>query len=175
MPIPKKITNYLDKQNLKYNVLEHRKVYTGLDKARTLKTKENVVGKTVVLKLDKFYLIALLAVNRSIDLEKIIKKSEIVFNKKIKKASFAQEKWIKENLKGMKEGAIPPFGDVWKLRTFIDKSFLDKNKKIILNSGDHRNSIETTPNSFKKIIEDPVIFIFSKARVKLKKKIKKKK
>jgi len=27
--------------------------------------------------------------------------------------SFASEKWIKENIKGVKQGATPSFGDIW--------------------------------------------------------------
>ena len=121
MAIPKKIINFLDKSGIKYEVIDHRKVYTAIDKARTLKIKEKVIGKTVILKVNKLSIIVLISVDRILNLDKIKKALDSQLEKKVKKISFASEKWIKENLKGMKEGMIPPLGSIWGLSVLIDK------------------------------------------------------
>jgi len=163
MAIPKKIINFLEKSKIKYEVVNHRKVFTAIDKARTLKIKENKIGKTVILKADKLFFITLTSADRILNLDKINKIISARLDKKIKKISFASEKWIRENLKGMKQGMIPPFGVIWKLLLLVDKEFL-KNSKLIINSGDHRQSIQLTASSLKKLLPEIVGESFSKKR-----------
>ena len=70
---------------------------------------------------------------------------------------------MKKNLKGVKEGANPPFGNLYKLKTFVDRGLM-LNKKIIINSGDNKSSIKINPLILKKIIPDLVIGNFTKKR-----------
>ena len=177
MKIPQKILSYLDKIGCRYKILDHRKVYTAIDKARTLKIKDSLVGKTVVLKFDRDYAIALMPSDKIVDIQKLKKILNLQRKKEdkkaVKKVDFAGEKWIKLNLKGAKMGAVPPFGDLWKISTIADAGFL-KNKKIILNSGSHYNSFELIPSGFKKLIPGLIVGSFAKKRpAKKKKKIKK--
>ena len=167
MAIPKKIINFLEKSGVRNDVITHRKVYTAIDKARTLKMKAHLVAKTVVLKVDRLPLIALIPADTMLDLEKL--KKILGTEKKVRKINFASEKWIKENIKGMKEGAIPPFGSIWGLPVLVDKGLM-KNTKIVVNSGSHTQSIRLTPSALRKLIPGLKEGIFSK-----KKPVKKKK
>ena len=157
MPIPQKIINFLEKNKVKYEAIQHRIVYTAFDKAATLKVPERIVGKTLVMKMDKKIGLALIPANKVLDKEKFKKMA------KAKNVDFIKEAWMKKNLKGLKVGAIPPFGNLWRLLTFIDKSLLNQ-PKIIINGGDYNFSIKITPASLKKLIPDLVIGNFSKAR-----------
>ena len=157
MPIPKKIINFLEKNKVKYEAIQHRIVYTAFDKAATLKVPERIVGKTLVMKMDKKIGLALIPANKVLDKEKFKKMA------KAKNVDFIKEAWMKKNLKGLKVGAIPPFGNLWRLLTFIDKSLLNQ-PKIIINGGDYNFSIKITLASLKKLIPDLVIGNFSKAR-----------
>lgn len=157
MPIPKKIIKFLDKNKIKFETLKHRTVFTAFDKARTLKIPEKIVGKTLAIKLDKNLSLVLIPANRNLD------KRELKKIAKAKKIDFVKEAWMKKNLKGVKVGALPPFGNLWKIPTFIDRN-LFKNKKIIINGGDYTFSIKISPAVFKKIIPDLVISSFSKSR-----------
>ena len=165
MTIPQKVINFLNKSEIKYEVIKHRPVYTALDKARTLKIKEKLVGKTVILKVNKNIFIVLIPADAIVNLEKI----EKILN--FKKIGFANEKWLKENLKGMKEGAIPPFGPIWNLPVLIDKLLL-KNSKIIVNSGERTLSIQLTSSSLRRLIPDLREGFFSKKKIIKKKKKK---
>ena len=53
MPIPQKITKYLEKARVKYEPVKHKIVYTAHDKAATLRVPEKIVGKTLVMKFDR--------------------------------------------------------------------------------------------------------------------------
>jgi len=157
MPIPKKIINFLKKNKIKYEPIEHRIVYTAFDKAATLKVPQKIVGKTLVVKLDKNPAIVLIPANKNLDKEKIKKIA------KAKKIDFLKEAWMKKNLKGVKLGAIPPFGSLWRLKTFIDRSLINQ-PKIIINGGSYNWSIKITPANSKKLIPDLVIGSFGKSK-----------
>lgn len=157
MPIPKKIIKYLDSKKVKYETIKHRTVYTAYDKAATLKVPEKIVGKTLVVKINKFFALILIPANKNLDKNKLKKVA------KVKTIDFVKESWMKKSLKGIKIGAVPPFGSLFKLQTFIDSGLL-KNPKIIINSGDYNWSIKTTPGVFKKAIPDLFLGNFSKTK-----------
>jgi len=157
MAIPQKIINFLEKAKVKYEPIEHRTVYTAHDKAATLKAPQKIIGKTLVVKFDKNIGVVLISANKNLDLQKLKKLA------KVKKADFVSEKLIKNKFKGVKIGAIPPFGNLWGLPTFADKSLMTQ-KEIIISGGDYYWSIKIKTADLKKLIPDLVIGDFSKAR-----------
>lgn len=178
MAIPKKIINFLEKEKVKYDVLEHKKVFTAYDKAATLKVPEKISVKTLAVKVvspSKEVVLVSIPANKNLDKDKLKKKINIQRKKEgeklIKKIDFVTEKWMKNNLKGVKPGAVPPFGNLWNMNSFIEKS-LFKNPKIFFNSGDNSYSIKMSPKNFEKVVPDLVIESISKPRKK-KKKVKK--
>ncbi len=179
MAISKKILNFLGKAGVKYESIEHRTVYTAYDKAATLRVPQKIVGKTLVIKFDRSIGLVLIPANKNLDKMKL-KKAINAGRKKtgekiVKKIDFAIELWMKKNLKGAKIGAIPCFGSLWKLLTFVDRGLL-RNPKIIINSGDYNWSIKISPNNLKKLIPNLILGNFSEAKKKKnKKKIKRKK
>jgi Ala-tRNA(Pro) deacylase len=176
MAIPKKVINFLDKSGVKYEIIEHRIVYTAVDKAATLRIDEKIIGKTLVVKADRDYAIVLIPANKNLDKMKLKKAINVERKKEkqksIKNIDFVKEQWMKKNLKGMKIGAIPCFGSLWKLPTFVDKGLL-KNSKIIVNSGDYSFSIKISPANFQKLEQDLILGSFTEP--KKKKKVAKKK
>ena len=180
MPIPQKIEKFLKGAGVKYKIIEHRIVYTAIDKSATLKVSPKIIGKTLILKAGPSdFIFALIPADKNLDKQKI-KKAINVWHKKaptspaasgirrakdkaIKNIDFAPEKWMKLNLKGLDLGAVPPFGVIWKIPTFIDGILL-KNPKIIINSGKYNCSIKISPASLKKIIPDLVAASFSKKK-----------
>ncbi len=152
----KKLENYLNDKKVKYNVLAHKTVYTAMDKALTLRADPKSVIKSCFIKITpKNYAIGMISADKIIDFKKLkdvikkwLKKQGI---KPIGKIDFADEKWMKKILLG-KVGAHPPFGELYKLPTFID-SALFKSKKLIMNAGEYEKSIELTLKDFNKIFD----------------------
>jgi len=99
----------------------------------------------------------LISANKNLDKQKLKKVA------KAKAINFLKEAWMKKNLKGVKIGAIPPFGNLWRLPTFIDKALL-REQKIILNSGDYNFSIKISPANLKRLMPNLVVGNFSKPR-----------
>ena len=92
-------------------------------------------------------------------------KKEISMEKKKIGIEFDSERLVKNRLKGMKMGAVAPFGALFKVPTFVNKSLLNK-KKIILNSGRHDQSIVIKGTDFEKIVTDLIKGSFAKPRKK---------
>ncbi|GAG36637.1 unnamed protein product, partial [marine sediment metagenome] len=62
MSIPKKVVKFL--AGVKHEPVKHRTVYTAYDKAATLRISQKIVGKTLVVKLDREFALALIPANK---------------------------------------------------------------------------------------------------------------
>ncbi len=161
--ISKKLIDYLDKNKYKYEIIKHRTTYTSWDTAQTEKVKPQEVVKTLVMKVDKDWFVAALPSNRNLEKKSLLKtinsKTGKEENKKFKKIDFADEKWLKKNIKIGKLGSIPPFCELLKREIYFDKILL-KNKKIYLNSGEYDASIRVNLSQYLKN-EKPILGSFS--------------
>lgn len=167
MATPDKSIKYLKDKKAKFDLIEHKIVYTAYDKAATLKEKLAIIVKTLAVKIDKENALIILPGNRNLDFT-AFKKTINQARKKaglkaVSKIGFVNESWIKKSLKGIDLGAIPPFGAIWKLPVFIDKSVL-KNKKVFINSGKYQFSIKISPAELKKAIPEAILGSFSKIK-----------
>ena len=165
MAISKKILAYLSEKKYKFETIEHRTTYTAWDTSQTEKVKPQEVAKSLVMKLDKDYLVAVISANRNLDKKKFLK----VINtgrkkegeKTYKKIDFAKEAWMKKNLIG-KVGAVPAFVGVIKLPVYVDNLIL-KNKKIYIGSGEYESSFRILVSQYLKI-EELIKGSFSKSK-----------
>lgn len=153
--LSKTIQKFLDSNKIKYEIIEHKTVYTAFDKAATLRAKPQEVGKTVVVSLDnKDYALGLIPANKNLDKKKVLasfnKLRAKAKEKSYKKIDFAKEAWMKNNFKGVDLGSTPPLGTFYKLPFFID-SGLVKPSKIIINGGAYELSIKLSPSSLIKL------------------------
>ena len=165
MPALKKLTNYLDKNKIKYNIVEHKKVYTTYDVAQTQKINLKTIAKSLLVKGDSKFALAVIPGNRKLDIEKLKKVMnkyiDHIGEKRVKKLSIANETQIKRNFT-KKIGVLTSFGSLYKVPTFVVKLLL-KNKKISLNAGSFTESIEITPAQYK-LAEELIEKSFSKAK-----------
>jgi Ala-tRNA(Pro) deacylase len=142
MPIPKKVLNFLEKNKIAHKLISHKKVYTAYDTAQTLKKKLGEIAKTLVVKADKNYILAVLPASRSLDFQKLKK------TLKVKKVEIAKENVMQKIFK-VKPGAMTSFGELYKIPVYVDKLLL-KSKKIITSAGTYKDSFEMTAKNFLK-------------------------
>ncbi len=133
MAIPKKVINFLEKHNIKHDILEHKKVYTAFDMAQTMGEKISDIAKTLALKVDKKYALVIIPADRRLDIEKLKKGLEV------KKISIVKEISIEKIFK-VKTGKLLPFGTFHKVPVYVDNVLL-KSKAIIISSGTHTESL----------------------------------
>ena len=145
-----KIKELLDENKIQYRLYEHEPVFTSEQaaKVRGAKLKEGV--KALVLKTDKGeFILALVAADRKIDLQKLAKVSN---NKKLKLAN--PEEVAKKT--ECEIGSVPPFGNVLGLKTFMDPSVIE-NELVEFNAGLHTASIRMKSKDLVAIIKPFIV------------------
>lgn len=155
MAIPKKLLNYLDKAKIGYKIVRHKTVYTAYDAAQTMRTKLSEIAKTLVVRADKIYVLAVLPASRNLDLSKLKKLL------KAKKIEIARENIMKKIFK-VRPGAVTPFGEIYKVPVYIDRALL-RAKKIVSGAGNFEDSVVMTVKNFSKVTKG-VIGDFGKKR-----------
>lgn len=166
--ISQKLINYLDKEKVKYDILEHRTVYTAIDAAMTLKKKINEIAKSIFVKADSDYYIVLLSADQNLDFKKLAKTIEKSSGKKIKSIKIPTENLMKKALK-IKIGAASAFGSLQKMPVIVEKGLV-KTKKAIFSSGSFNHSIQMGMREFIKL-ENAVVGAFGiKKKIKIQKK-----
>ena len=157
MPFGKKLEKFLKENKVKHELIKHKIVYTAYDKTKTLRVPDKIVGKTLVLKIDRDLAIGLIPANKNLDKNKFKKIA------KTKKIDFVSERIMKNKLRGVKVGATPPFGVLWGLPTFVERTLFSQ-PKIIINSGEWNISIKINPVTLRKLIPDLIIGNFSEKK-----------
>ncbi|MCX6740606.1 MAG: YbaK/EbsC family protein [Candidatus Parcubacteria bacterium] len=160
MPIPKQITNYLDKRDAKYAIVTHKKVYTAYDAAQTLKKKLDEIVKNLLIKTDKGFVLVLLPASKRLDLKQL-KKLMNSKGKGVKTVEIPKEGAMVRLLK-VKPGALSAFGRLHALEVYMDKN-LRKVKKAIFSSGSFTESFEMAMKEFEKL-EEPVVGVFTETK-----------
>jgi len=144
MKIAAKLSKFLSTNKIKFEEIKHRQVFTGLDKAATLKVKPNLIAKTLVMKSGKDLAMAVLAANRNLNKKKFAKAS------KLKNPDFVSEKLMKTKFNGFKVGALPPFCQMFKIPGFIDRGIL-KEKLVYAAAGNYETSLKLSPKILEKL------------------------
>ncbi len=165
MSISKKVLDYLKKKGVEAKKVAHKKVYTTLDLASTLKEKLNKVGKTLLVKADDKYYMVLVPGHYYLDLGKVKKAL------KVKKAVLADEAYIKKML-DMVPGALHPFSGISKVDLLIDKALL-RVEEAVIRAGSFTESLRMKVKDLGKM-ENATLGDFGKLAVKeVKKAVKK--
>ncbi|MDP4001242.1 MAG: YbaK/EbsC family protein [bacterium] len=151
MAINKKLEKLLEQNKIKYETIEHRKVYTAFDSAETQHVKLAEVAKAVLLKSKNDLYLAVLPAGNNTDFKKL---SKIIGDK----ISMAKEKDITSKLK-TKVGLVTPFGNLFGIKVYLDNK-LKKAKKIILPAGSYTESVRISTKDYIKL-ETPTTGSFS--------------
>jgi prolyl-tRNA editing enzyme YbaK/EbsC (Cys-tRNA(Pro) deacylase) len=173
-PASKKIILHLGKQNVKFEIVKHRKVYTAYDLAQTAGEKLENVAKTLLVKVqlpglkknDERYYTVVVPASYYVELGKLkkmlkAKKIELVFEKGMKKL-------------GIEPGALTPFGSLRGFGTVVDKALL-KSKTALVGAESFTEHLRMTMKDFVKA-EHPILGAFGKKNtMKLQVKAKSKK
>jgi Ala-tRNA(Pro) deacylase len=157
MAITKKILNHLDQNQIKYEVLSHKKVYTAFDASQTLKVHPKEIAKSLILQVKKDFYMVILGADKNLDFGKIAQKFKVA-QKEIK---IPTEKVLTNKFK-IKPGSAHVFASLYKIPVIIDKSFTNL-PSAIFSSGNLQESFKIKLKDYLKI-EECEIFAFGKAK-----------
>lgn len=129
-----KIIGILDGGGVEYEIAEHEPVYTSEDAARVRGESMNSGAKSLLLKTDNGFVLAVLPGGKRLSSKKV--KSLLG----LKSFRFATPEEVKETM-GCEIGACYPFGKVIGVRMIVDDSLLE-NEEISFNPGLHDKTVK---------------------------------
>lgn len=166
--ISKKLINHLEKHGIKFEIVSHRKVYTGYDLAQTLGEELAKIVKTLLLKIefpkvqkkkDGYYILAVPASYQA-DFQKI--------KKAMKAARVQLANTVALKRLGLEAGSVSPFASLHKVELLLDKSLLNL-QKVLVRTGSHTESLRVKVKDLHKL-EQPLVAVFgSRPKKKAKK------
>lgn len=158
--ISKKLTDYLKKAKMPFEVVTHKTVYTAYDAAQTLKMKLNEIVKSLMIKVDKDYYLVSVPADKNVDF-KLLAKAIKMMGGTAKKISIPHEKELTRVFK-LKPGALTGFGSMHKVKTVIDRD-LKKLKQAIISGGSVTQSLRMKINDYMNL-EKPLVASIGKKR-----------
>jgi Ala-tRNA(Pro) deacylase len=148
MKIPKQVIDCLNEHKVRYEILHHPEAVTAQRIAQAEHIKGRHHAKVVILKSGEQHLMTVLPADHQIDLEKVGKVIS-------KTASLGKEQEFKSLFPDCAIGAMPPFGNLYGLPTYVD-SRLAEQDYIVFEAGTHTDAIKMSYRDYEKIVKPQV-------------------
>jgi len=128
-----RLVSLLHAEGVDFEVVHHDAVTTSAEAAAVRGTALRSGAKAMLVKTKHGFVLAVLAADRSIDWKLL---APLVGDRK---ARFANDEELRAAT-GLSKGAVPPFGNLFGLRTIYDRSLLDV-ESVNFNAGSHTDSV----------------------------------
>lgn len=151
--LPKKVSEFLDAQGIKYVSVKHSPAYTAQEVAASAHIPGKELAKTTMVKLDGKMAMAVLPASYRVDLGRL---EEVAG---AKKAELATEKEFGELFPESEVGAMPPFGNLYDMDVYV-ASVLTEDDEIAFNAGSHTELIRLSYSDFERSVK-PVVGEFA--------------
>ena len=148
MKIPKRIIDCLNESKVGYEFLHHPQAVTAQRIAQAEHVKGRHQAKVVMVKSGEQQVMAVLSADHEIDLDKAAK----VMGKSV---SLGTEKEFKSLFPDCALGAMPPFGNLYGVPTYVDKS-LAQEDYIVFEAGTQTDAIKLSYLDYEKIVKPQV-------------------
>ncbi|MEK6690175.1 MAG: YbaK/EbsC family protein [Nitrospirota bacterium] len=156
MAICKKLKEFLDQNNVKYQVAGHPEVYTAQEIAAALHVPGKELAKVVMIRSvedpthrEGRFVMTVLPASWRIDMAKL---KDIL---KAKDMKLATEEEFKDLFPDCEVGAMPPFGNLYGFDVYVDKA-LSEDDEIFFQAGNHIESIKMTYEDYSKLVKPKV-------------------
>jgi Ala-tRNA(Pro) deacylase len=151
--------DYLKKNSVRYEVIEHTPAFTAHEAAVASHVPDKDLAKTLIVQTDDKYCMVVMSADHRLE-EHLLGKAI-----KAKHLHLAQEEDLKPLFPDCELGAMPPFGNLYALPVYIDKS-LTNDDEIVFNACSHTKSIRLKMNDYLGLVK-PVIAEFSRSRFEI--------
>ena len=158
MPI-NRLRKFLDDSGIKYIVISHSLAYTAQGIAALVHIPGNELAKTVVVKIDGQFAMAVLPASRQVDL-RLLKIGADAHN-----VELASELDFKSKFPDCETGAMPPFGNLYEMHVYVDEA-LSRDPEIVFNAGSHLELIRLAWNDFERLVHPKILPIAVRQTVK---------
>ncbi len=149
MPV-KKVKDFLDERGVKYVLISHSRAFTAQEIAASAHVPGKEMAKTVVIKINGEMALAVLPALYRVDLDllKLVTHADAV--------ELAGEKEFKDTFPGCEVGAMPPFGNLYAMRTFVADSLVE-DESIAFNAGSHTELMRMAFKDFQRVVQPEIV------------------
>ncbi len=148
LKIPKQLIDCLKENKVDYEILHHPEAVTAQRIAQAEHVKGRHHAKIVMVKSGEQHLMTVLPADHQIDLKKLK-------NAVGKAVSLDSEQEFKPLFPDCAVGAMPPFGNLYGVPTYVDKS-LSQEEYIVFEAGTHTDAIKLSYRDYEKIAKPRV-------------------
>jgi Ala-tRNA(Pro) deacylase len=148
MSVSNRLETLLEESGVPFEVIDHPLAFTAQEEAAASHVPGRHWAKTVAVLVQGEPALAVLPATRRLDLAKLRK---VVGTEDV---TVAREAEFQGLYPDCDLGAMPPFGELYGQRTFVDEG-LREEERIAFHAGDHRTAIEMSFADFERLC-DPV-------------------
>ncbi len=152
MSILKRLKEYLDREKVAYEVLAHGETYTAPELAQALHVPGKELAKVVMVKAGERFVMTVLPANWKIDTKRL---REIFQTPHVR---LATEEEFKGLFPDCEVGAMPPFGNLYGLEVYVDRS-LTEDEGIVFQAGTHHEAAKLRYQDFVDLVRPKVVEI----------------
>ncbi|MBS1869410.1 MAG: alcohol dehydrogenase catalytic domain-containing protein [Actinobacteria bacterium] len=151
-----RVRRYLEEHGVAYELTEHPVAYTAAGEARAAGSVPADAAKTVMLRADGAYRMAVVPASEHVDLHKL---REQTGEPSLRLAS---EQELAHDFGDFEVGALPPFGPLLGVRELVDRRTLARGR-VLCNGGDHRHSVAIDAHDLLELTHPEVVDIVEQA------------
>jgi Ala-tRNA(Pro) deacylase len=133
------VTGYLERQGVPFEIVAHERTETAADEARAAGMPADDVAKTVVLRDDRGYRLAVIPASRRLDMSKVREVLGATHGLR-----FVTEQEMAADFGRFEVGALPPFAPMLEAVELMDERLLDHDR-ILCGGGDHEHGVLLDP------------------------------
>ena len=145
-----KLQEYLDQKQVKYVSIKHSPAFTAQEIAAAAHIPGRDVAKTVVVKLDGT--LALVVVPAP----EMVRMNHLKTETGASQVELATEEEFKGRFPDCEVGAMPPFGNLYEMDTFVEES-LAEDEEIAFNAGTHTELIKMAFKDYESLVSPRIL------------------
>ncbi|MFH1764983.1 MAG: YbaK/EbsC family protein [Gemmatimonadota bacterium] len=145
-----KLQEYLDEQRVRYVSMKHSPAFTAQELAAASHIPGKEVAKTVIVKLDGVMAMVVLPA------PEMVRMNHLKAETGADQVELASEQEFKGRFPDCEVGAMPPFGNLYEMRTLVQES-LTEDEEIAFNAGSHTELIRMAYADFEELVRPEVL------------------
>ena len=147
------VQQFLATNRVSFQPMRHRPTFTAQQTAQAVHVRGDEVAKTVVLRADGKYVLAVLQATHKIDLKRL--RDTLA----ARSVDLAAEQEFRTMFPDCEVGALPPFGSQYGLKTIVDEP-LTRDPQIVIEGNTHDEAIQMRYDDYARL-EQPQVAAFT--------------
>ncbi len=148
----RRIQEFLDGNHVRYALIRHSPAYPASEVAKSVHISGRVLAKVVIIAINNQLAMAVVPATRDVDLTLL--QAAVGLNN----VRLAQEAEFVDRFEGCQLGAVPPFGNLFGIDTFVEPRLVE-GVHIVFNAGTHRDVIIMNSDDYVRLVQPRVAHI----------------